>query len=125
MTTSSRSSAGAPSFPLLVWDMGPNEKILLKAFFLKCIEHQIEARPLINLLSTISANGSVALDKMTSVEPKLFSITHSPSMKSQALEEIQAAMSSTCSARLIIDECLALYREAARERSSTSTSNGG
>lgn len=113
----SKSSENVPSFPLLVWDLGPNEKILLKTLFLRCIERQIEVRPLINLLSTVSANGVVALGNLVSLEPKLFSIGLSASMKATSLEEIQAAMSSVSSANLIIAECLSLSREAARERS--------
>lgn len=111
-----KSFGSEPSFPLLVWDFGPNEKILLKAFFLRCIEHQIGERQLTSLLSTISANGVVALGNLVNSEPLLYTIP-CHSTRQSALEAIQAAMSSVSSANLIIAECLSLYREAARERS--------
>jgi hypothetical protein len=116
-------SESEPKYPLLVWDFGPNERILLKTFFLRCIERQIEVRPLTSLLSTLSANNLVALTNLVSSEPKLFSIADA-SLRARALEEIQASMSHISSANLTITECLSLFREADRERSSSSPSNG-
>lgn len=110
-------SASGPNYPLLVWDFGPNEKILLKMLFSRCIASQIEVRPLTNMLSTVSANGAVALANLVNLEPRIFSLSQFPSERQQALAEIQAAMSSISSANLIISECSKLYLEVLRERS--------
>lgn len=116
-------SASERSFPLLVWDSDPTAKISLKTFFSKCTEHRIEVQPLTSLLSTLSANGVVALANLASLEPKLFSIpkhiSTEPfgSMKDVSLEEIQAAISHVSNANSIIAEALKLSREAGSGRS--------
>lgn len=117
-------SESAPQYPLLVWDFDANQKILLRQFFWKCIESRIEAQPLITLLSTLSANGVVAQANQVSLEPKLFLLPDA-FLKVKGLEEIQAAMSHVSSANSIIAESLNLYREVAREQSSSSLPNGG